>query len=230
MTFKPLLLAMIAAALSTTAQAANSTFEVDLNTAGLSAVAGDSLSLEFQLNSGGGTSSNTATVSNFQFTGGSGIAGTEYTFDNPPAQSSGDFATGFTLSTNPDFTPGQVDTNTGFAYTGQNFDSSVTDIKFDVTVSDWTTGQVPTDFIVDIFDNTADNYIETTDPVGQLSLVTINLGRSENNGELITPPTAYGYSGTDIDISATVVPEPSTLALSGIAGLVFLFVRRRYLV
>ena len=232
MSTKPLLLTaftLLAATLITTARAASSTFEVDLDTAGLSAVSGDSLSLEFQLNSGGGTSSNTATVSNFQFTGGSGIAGTEYTFDNPPALSSGNFTTGFSLSTNPSFTPGQVANSTGFAYIGQNFDSSVTDIKFDVSVSDWTTGQTPTDFIVDIFDNTANNYISTTDPVGGLSLVTINLGRSANSGELLTPPAAFAYTGTGLDISSTVVPEPSTWALFLAGGLVFLIMRRRHL-
>lgn len=222
-----LLLAALVAALSSPAQAASSTFQVDLNTAGLSVINTDSLSLEFQLNSGGGTSSNTAAISNFQFTGGGGIAGTEYTFDNPPAQSSGNFTSGFSMSTNPNFTPGQVATSTGFAYTGQNFDATVTDIKFSVTLSDWTTGTTPTDFIVDIFDNTTQDYLRTTDPNGNLSLVTINLGRSLNTGELTTPPTVQTFTGTDVALSATVVPEPATWALSLLGGLVFLFMRRR---
>jgi len=177
------------------------TFNVNINTAVLTSSASAPFSLNFQLNNAGGGLTNTATISNFTFGGGSftglttttgmviGNLGTTVTLTSDPLNPFNDFFQGFT--------PGSS-------------------LGFDVTLD--TNVNSPTDvFTVGILDSALANI--TTDGLGN-SLVQVDLSSSA--------PAVLFSNGTGAFAGVAAAPEPSRamLIFAGVGAAAF---RRRRL-
>ncbi len=178
---------------------------ISVNTApllGLPASGSAPFYLDFQLN-GGGSLGNTATLSNFNFGGGSLSAGTEMTI----GQASGTLASTITLT---------ADSSNPFNEFYQSFTPGST-LTFDVTYSTNVNVPLADLFIFSILDGSLQNI--PTDGFAN-SLVTVSIDS--------VMPAAQAFSGTgDFAGVAAAVPEPSR-ALLLVAGLgVGIFRRRR---
>jgi hypothetical protein len=179
-------------------------FEVDLNTALLSAQDGANAPfyLDLQLNYGGAPApANTVTLSNFQFTGGSAL-GTATT----NGLASGDLGSTVSLT---------ADSASAFNELYQQFASTTTDIKFTATVSENGSGATPTEFTAAILDNSlgfpAQLYTNAPDTA---SLVTLNLTSSNVLSDVHTYSSVSSADGNTsvTGVTASVIPEPSTTA------------------
>jgi hypothetical protein len=186
-------------------------FHVDLNTTALKSAANGPFTLDFQLNQGGGTLSNTVTLRNFLFAGtGAGPANeTPFTFGN----ASGDLGSSITL----------VDSKANpFNEISQGFTAGTTDIQFDVDITGNYSGTTPDQFLVAIQDG---NYAYLpTSATDQQSLVTMDI--SANNQIVVgTSTTTTVPTGV---VTATVVPEPSSfVAMISSLGMLLGLRRRR---
>jgi hypothetical protein len=193
------------------AKADNFLFHVDLNTAALVSAANGPFFLDFQLNQGTGTLSNTVALSNFTFTGGS-ASGSASLFGN----ASGNFGSGFSL----------VDsTSSPFNEAFQGFTASTTDIQFDVSVTRNSPGSTPDAFIVSILDSEAGNPQITTNAPDSVSMVALNIGTNNTiaNVGAFTSTAPAGATAT-----VTAVPEPSSfVAMAGGIGMLLGFRRKR---
>lgn len=178
---------------------------VSINTApllGLPANGSGPFYLDFQLN-GGGALGNTATLSNFNFGGGSLLGGTEMSI----GQASGTLASTITLT---------ADSANAFNEFYQSFTPGST-LTFDVTYSTNVNVPVADLFIFSILNSSLENI--PTDGFAN-SLVTLSIDS--------VLPAAQTFSGTgDFAGLTAAVPEPSR-ALLLVAGLgVGIFRRRR---
>jgi hypothetical protein len=192
--------------------AANLTYTVTINTLSLVNNTDAPFSLDLQLATGSGNPvtgagnvSNTVTLSNFVFTGGSASGSPNFTQGGV----SGSFATTLTLTN----TAG----NNEFA---EAFSPGVTQISFNVTetLNTETVGTgtpTPDQFNVFIDDNnTADGFVPTTDPTGNDTLV---------SSSLVSGNTASSVQHNTI----TAIPEPGTTAILCIGGVLLAIVARR---
>ncbi len=196
-------------------------FNVDLNTAGLSADTFAPFDLDFQLNYGNSALlTSTAVLSNFSFTSGTAL-GTATTIGS----ASGNLAGAVTL------TASSSSLNNEFF---QQFSPGTTDIKFNALITELGPNVgAPTQFTVGILDNSLGfpAQIFTTAP-DTANLLTLNLADSNT---LASINTFAGVSSADGSISlsnvsgASSVPEPATTAtLVGGAGLLVAFGLRRF--
>jgi hypothetical protein len=213
-------LALIASAiaLSTLSARASETFvfNADINTASLSQEAADApFDLDFQLLFGNSSlPSNTVTLSNFVFTGGSATG-------TPVLSGS---ATGSLLNT-VTLTASSAHTDAEFY---QQFLSGVTDISFTATVTE--AGPdigTPTEFAASILDNSLGfpAQIYTTAP-DTASLITLDLN---TDNTLADVQTYAPVSSADGNTSLASVPDQgSTAALLGCAVLGLAYFGRRF--
>jgi hypothetical protein len=197
------------------------TFTVDINTAGLSADAANApFDLDFQSiygNSSDATS--TVTLSNFVFTGGSatGSAVTSAT------GASGSLASSVTLTSSSSKT---------FSELYQQFTPGTTNIQFTATVTEPSPNiGSPTEFTAAVLDNSTGGPAElyTTAPDTE-SLLVLDLSASNTVANVQTYSAYASADGNTSlsNVSATVIPEPSTYAalLGGAAALYALMSRR----
>ena len=179
--------------------------------------------LDLQLNYGGHSAGNTATINNFSFGGGAATGSPVYN-----QNASGSLSSTVTMSANAVNAFNEFD---------QTFNPGTT-LSFDVTLSDNPSTPVPDLFAVAILDNGGAQIV--TSAPDQLSLAEFNIG----NFGTITPAAYAGvnntdlnngneaelgdYSGVTTSISVVPVPEPSSIGILapglGIGGL---FLMRR---
>lgn len=187
------------------------TYNVTLNLSSLNLDPNGPFSLDLQLITGSGNQTNTVTLSNFVFTGGT-ATGTNFSTGNV----SGSIGSSLVLTSNAN--PNTASDNEF----DENFSSGVTQISFHVdqtpnseTVTSGT--PIPEQFNVAILDDNLNN-VPTTDPSGGDTLVSSPLG------ETSTSATVNQYS---LNLQAT--PEPSSVFLGLIgAGVMFGMLRKRF--
>jgi PEP-CTERM motif len=179
-------------------------YTVTLNLNSLQGSLSDPLSLDLQLTTGSGNVSNTVTLSNFVFTGGTASATPDFTNGGE----SGSFASSVILTN-----------SAGDNEFAAALSSGVTQISFkvDETRNNDVVGTgtaTPDQFNVAVLDNNLIN-VPTTDPTGNNNLVT---------SVLVTTETA----ATVKQYAVVATPEPSTYALM-LGGLLTLgaLLRRR---
>jgi len=199
------------------------TFNVDLNTATLSADSANApFDLDFQLNYGNSAlASNTVTLSAFTFTGGSAL-GSAVT----SGSATGSLASSVALTAN---------STHPFSELFQQFSSGTTDIKFTATVNEpGPNVGVPTQFSAAILDQSLGfpAQLFTTAP-DTASLVTLDLSASNtiaNVGAYTSTSSADGNTAVPgVMASITAIPEPSTTAaIFGGVVMMFAFVTRRF--
>jgi hypothetical protein len=165
--------------------------------------------LDFQLNSGGGLSpvSNSVTLSNFAFLGSGGAV--IFGASTMTGSASGDLSTAVTLTD---------DATNAFSEFYQSFSNGVTQISFNIDTTTNVNSSAPDLFAVALLDSSAGfPQISTTDPLG-VSLITLTL----NN------PIAMGaYSGIGIDGAVSAVPLPGAVWLFGSALVTLVGAHRR---
>ena len=179
--------------------------QVSINTAALlsnPASASGPFYLDFQLNGGSALLGNTATISNFNFGGGS-LTGTATT----SGQVSGSLASTVTLTT---------DSLNSFNEFFQGFTPGST-LTFDVTHTTNVIVPTPDLFTVSILDSTLANI--TTDGLAN-SLVTLNID------SVLPAPQAFSGTGDFSGVVATAAPEPSRVLLLAV-GIGAAALRRR---
>ncbi len=181
-------------------QAATLSFHVGVNTSSLVGNANGPFSLDFQLN-GVGPATNTVTLDDFSFTGGT-PTGAPSLFGN----ATGDL--GSTVSLND---AGSAD-NEFF----QGFTAGTTEIQFDASITENVNAGTPDAFAMAILDNNLLN-IPTTgafDSLLELDISQSNLGVGNVQTATSTAPDA----GVTVDVTAPA-PEPGTLGMFLSAGL-----------
>jgi hypothetical protein len=195
------------------------TFTVDINTAGLSADSANApFYLDFALDYGNSSlSSNTATLSNFSFTGGTALGSATTT-----GSASGSLASTVALTASAAHPESEL---------FQQFSSGVTNILFNATITE--TGPdvgTPTEFTASILDSALGSpaQLYTTAP-DAASLVILDLSSSNTIGNVHT----YSSLASADDLTAVTgvtaaIPEPSTTAaVFGCAGAMLAFYARR---
>jgi hypothetical protein len=222
------LLATVTALLGTPALKAQSlVFNVNINTALLSAEDGANAPfyLDFQDNYGVSPEpSNTTTLSNFQFTGGSAVGSA-----TTSGTASGSLAGSVSLTASASSPSNEL---------YQEFSSGTTDIQFTATVAEAgpVVNSTPTEFTTAILDSSlgAGSPAELYTTAGDTqSLVTLNLSPSN------TVANVGAYSSTNsaddgtvvagVSASVSAIPEPSTTAaIAGGAALMLAFLARRF--
>ena len=185
----------------------------DLNA--LPTTAGEN-SLDFQLITGSGNVTNTVTLSNFVFTGGSAdSSGGIYTTNNV----TGSLGSSIVLSS----LIGQGGQVNEF---DESFTTNVTSISFKVTVTpndEVAAGAVtPDQFNIAIQDGNGTN-IPTTDLFGGSTLANESIASTNNVASINT----FSGTGPDTGVTVSAVPEPSTYALIGLGALMLVMVARR---
>ena len=213
-------IALVALAPGVRAQSTNAlpnlTYYVTLNNLNALPIANGVFSLDFQLITGSGNVSNTVTLSNFVFTGGTASGTSAFTSGNE----SGSFSNSLVLSS----LIGQGGQDNEFA---EAFSAGVTQISFKVSVTPndeiVNLGTViPDQFNIAILDNGLAN-IPTTDLSGGNSLLSEAIASTNTIGSLALSSS----TSPDAGVSVSAVPEPSTYALFGLGALVLLIVARR---
>lgn len=174
-------------------KAANFNFHIDLDTAALNSAPNAPFFLDFQLNEGSGSLTNSATLSNFTFDGGS-AAGSPSIFGN---------ATGSLGGTVSLFDSPASPFNEFF----QGFTAGTTGIHFDASISQNSPGATPDGFAVAILDSEPGfPQIATNAPDG-VSLVSLGIKAANSLADV----GVYG-STLPAGVTATVIPEPSDVA------------------
>ncbi len=191
-------------------------YYVSLNVSPLSVNPNSPFSLDLQLVQGSGNVTNTVTLSNFVFVGGTATGTPDYTNGSE------------TGSLNSTVVLTNSSSDNEFA---QAFSSGVTqiDFKVDQTPNDEVVGSgtaIPDQFNVAILDNTLSN-IPTTDPSGGSTLVASSISSSETIANVATSSSTSPDAG--VTASVSVVPEPTTSAtlLGGLIALGIVAFRRR---
>jgi hypothetical protein len=192
------------------------TYYVVLNTASLGSDANGPFSLDFQLATGSGNVTNSVTLSNFTFLGGSPAGSPNYT----DGSESGSVPGTLTLT--------NADANNEFA---EQFASGVTKIQFEVSETENTeevTSGTPTDDQFNLYIDDANN--STNDDIAT--------GATDGGDELLESPLfenatlssvkTYNSITPDSGVTVTtVVPEPASTSLMVVAlGAFGLFARR----
>ena len=183
-------------------------FSVDIDTTVLNSAADGPFFLDFQLNSGQGTQTNTAVLNGFQFNGGS-VTGSPTLFGG----ATGGLAGTVTLN----------DASNPFTELFQGFTSGTTGIHFNASLSQNGPGSQPDGFSVSILDSTL-GQIYTTDPNQNLSLLSLGITSANSLADVHT------YSSTapsGVTVAVTAIPEPAyTVALFGGLATAFAGIRR----
>ena len=180
-------------------------------------------SLDLQLITGSGNQTNTVTLSNFVFTGGTASGTPSFTNGNE----SGSLASSVVLTSNSN--PNTAIDNE-FA---EAMSSGVTQISFKVsetpnseTVTSGTAA--PEQFNVAILDDGL-NTITTTDPTGNGNLVSSALGESSTIASVNTYSGTGSDAGVTVVVGAAAVPEPRSAVLGLLAtGVMFGLLRKRF--
>ena len=220
-TFLSALAALAFLGLANTARA-NASYSVTIDTSallGADASLDAPFYLDFQLNAGSGTASNTVTLSNFTFTGGSATGATStYSTPGSTAVATGDMASSVVLTA----------TSVGSHFTSglfQGFTAGTTSISFVVNTTTNLTGTQPAGFVVSIDDFTTFG-IFTNGP-GGFELLTQDIQGTA--AATIASINTYQSSGiTDgHDTSGVTVATPESgpgvwmlLALAGTATII----------
>jgi len=186
------------------------TYNVTLNLSSLNQFPNGPFALDLQLATGSGNQTNTVTLSNFVFTGGT-ATGTDFSFGNV----SGSIGSSLVLTSN---TPNTA-TDNEFA---EFFSAGVTQISFKVDQTPnsetVTSGSaIPEQFNVAIVDQNENN-LATTDSSGANELVSTPLGS-----------TSTAASVETFSLSPAAVPEPTSgyMGLAA-AGLMGVLLRKRF--
>ena len=207
--------------------AANQEYLVTVDTGTLLSTGNAPFYLDFQLNYGGAGIGNSATISNFNFGGGS-VSGAP----TVSGTAAGSIASAVTLSDN---------STNGFNELFQGFAPGST-LSFNVTVSNNPPGLVPDALEFAILDKST-GQIPTTQPTGSndpqngidgLSLVDFEIGGNGTGSKIVAnayngannPDLGGDYTGVTVSVAA--VPEPSSWALAGLCAAMFVFLRRRF--
>jgi len=210
-----LLTTTVLLALAPASHAASTLFyQVTLNVAALDSNLDAPFSIDVQLVTGSGNVTNTVSLSNFTFTGGSLVGSPNFSAGSP----SGSFSGTLTLTNNAPVTE-----------LAQEFSNTVTQISFVVaqsTNSEVVGSGTPINdqfnvFIDDI--NTADGFVPTTDPSGADTLLSSTIMANETLNQIGTFSSVAPDSGVT---TAIAVPEPASAALL-LFGAVGLVARRR---
>jgi len=192
-----------------------------LNTTPLETSGTGPFTIDFQFDSSDMAVSNTVTLSDFMFGGGS--------LNTTPSSQSGDI----TLGTSPfsvtlgnssfyndvqfSFTPG---TSLSFDVASTSNAEPATPDTFTFAIFDGSTNEIPTDN-----PNFFDSFFELDLPGGGSPMDTILSASSGYSVSIAAPTYTSGTSGGGGGMIAT--PEPSTLTLLGLAGAVILGLRRK---
>jgi len=196
---------------------ANLTYEVYMNVAPLTTGANGPYSLDFQLAQGADNQNNTVTISNFNITGGS-FSGTSFV---SAGGASGSVASSVVLSS----TAGVANDDIEFA---EYFTIPTTKITFQVneTNNQETGGTSPAadQFNIAVLENDADlDPIETSDPFDALFIDPMTGSQNQNQFQEYT---SNGEDGNPAGVTA--VPEPGSMAMFSIGGLVLaIWIRRK---
>jgi hypothetical protein len=188
-------------------QAEAALFHFDINTGVLNNASGNPFALDFTLISGG-SFSNTISISNFVFTGGTATGST-----TPTGSVSGDLGSSITLTSGTNF----------FNDLYQSFSNGTTDIKFDVNTTT-ILGGTPDNFSVSILDNNAVPLFTTDATNSTLAALEIHT----NTGvDPIVVSTFQSVAPSPAGVTVTVVPEPASSAgLIGGLGMLLAYRRR----
>jgi hypothetical protein len=200
--FSALFLSAALLALTPAARAAtfpNLTYNVTLDLSSLENDSNTPFSLDFQLVSGSGNVTNTVTLSNFVFTGGTASGTSDFTSGNE----SGSLASTLTLTTG---TSPMAQSDNEFA---EAFSSGVTQVTFSVNQTRnpevVTSGTaIPDQFNVSILDGSFDN-VPTTDPSGAANDTYTLVSSAITSSETASQVNLYA-------LNVTSAPEPSTYA------------------
>ena len=177
------------------------TFHVDVNTGTLAASSSAPFALDFQFNDGGVLGNNSATISNFTFSGGSASGSPTL------LGATGDIGSSISFNN-----------SNSFQELFQTFTSG-TRLGFDVSMTTNLDGATPDAFAFAILDNGLLNI--PTNGLGD-SLVLVNLDSAT--------PAVQTFAGTGdfAQVTVTAVPEPETFALMLLGlGLMGAFARRK---
>jgi hypothetical protein len=190
-------------------QAASISYQVDVNTSSLVGDADGPFSLDFQLNQGSGLATNTVTLSNFSFAGGSATGS-----PNLSGGATGSLGSSVILT----------DTTDPFNEFFQTFSAGTTAINFDVTLTANVDPVIPDSFSMAILDSGLANI--TTTGLGD-SLMLVNITASNLT---LSDVQTFTSTAPDAGVTVAVSPEPGTLyLLMGAAGLIGLLAwKRRY--
>ncbi len=191
------------------AVAATVTYDITVDTSSLIGNPNGPYYVDFQMNSGGGPFSNTATVSNFGFAGGSASApGSAIVYGGNPT---GDLSTGFTLVADP--------TGNAFNEIAQQFNPGST-LSFAVTLTENGGTQAPDAFVFSIDDGTTFQIPTNSSDGLSLATIAINLAFSNPAVSVEThSPTDPQYSGMNVSVTPVPLPAAAWLLVSGLGGL-----------
>ena len=187
------------------------TYNVTLDLSSLNQFPNSPFALDLQLVTGSGNQTNTVTLSNFVFTGGT-ATGTDFSFGNV----SGAFGTSLVLTSNSN--PNTA-TDNEFA---EFISAGATQVTFhvDQTPNSETVGSgtaIPEQFNVAIVDSTLDN-VATTDPSGANTLLTSPLGSNSTTSTV-----------SQFTLNPAAAPEPNAGFLGFVAaGLMGVLLRKRF--
>jgi hypothetical protein len=210
-------LAALASMAVPAARATSLSYWVILNTTSLLSDSNAPFSLDLQLATGSGNVSNTVTLSNFTFNGGTPAGSANYT----DGSESGSFASSVTLT--------NASANNEFA---EQFSTGVSSIEFKVTETENTeevTSGTPVDdqFNVYLDDNNANTgyFVPSLAPDGSDALLEAPLFENATISSVAT----YASQSPDAGVVTTaVVPEPSSVGMLAMAAGAVGFAFRRF--
>ena len=189
-------------------QAGQFSFHVDVDTSSLVGSPDGPFSLDFQLNQGSGTATNSVTLDDFSFTG-----GTPTGAPNLFGGATGDLSSSVMLT----------DASNPFNEFFQGFSAGTTNIGFDVALTTDVDPTIPDSFAMAILDSGTNNI--TTAGLGD-SLMLVNITSSNVSfSDVQTFASTGANAGVTVaatPVTVTATPEPGSLFLLAGAGLIAL--------
>jgi hypothetical protein len=209
-------LAALASSAIPAARATSLTYWVTINTASLLGNSDAPFSLDLQLAAGSDNVSNSVTLSNFSFTGGSAAGSSNYTLGS----FSGSF--GGTLS---------LDDSQGTSEFAEAFSTGVTSIQFKVSEtenSEEVTSGTPANEQFNVYlddNNTASGFVPSLAPDGSNALLESPLFENATLSSVQTFASTSPDAGV---VTAASVPEPSSIGMLAMAAGAVGFAVRRF--